>query len=236
MLQQSDSDIPGRQLGFQRGYGLIISCGFIVSCDFLFNKFVYNFFVVIESICGVFFHNGFFIYVAVFGVFGNFIKLVVVYFVLLILYSSKTEVPTSSIPTIDTITTSSSSAAATSPESKRDWTGVGIGVGVGIAVPLLAILIAGPLLWRRYRRRQVFELSDDASSRIVKESSIRSTVKPEYLKRYDADAYTSYELDAMAGRAEMPMKSPRELPGSEGERQRYQAYHPGVSSHPPRPE
>jgi hypothetical protein len=137
---------------------------------------------------------------------------------------------------MDTITTSSAAAAATPPESKRDWTGVGIGVGVGIAVPLLAILIAGPLLWRRYRRRQVYELSDDASSRIGKESSIRSTVKPEYLKRYDADAYASYELDAMAGRVEMPMKSPRELPGSEGERQRYQAYHPGVSSQPPRPE
>jgi hypothetical protein len=49
---------------------------------------------------------------------------------------------------------------------------------------------------------------------------------------YEAGGVASYELDAYGGVVELPMKSPkspkspRELPGSEGERQRYRAYQP----------
>jgi hypothetical protein len=49
-------------------------------------------------------------------------------------------------------------------------------------------------------------------------------VKPAYL--YEAGGVPTYELDAIGGRVELPMKSPRELPGAEGERQRYVAYRP----------
>jgi hypothetical protein len=46
---------------------------------------------------------------------------------------------------------------------------------------------------------------------------------------YEAGGAASYELDAYGSRVELPMKSPkspRELPGSEGERHRYRAYQP----------
>jgi hypothetical protein len=48
--------------------------------------------------------------------------------------------------------------------------------------------------------------------------------EPTYL--YEADGAPSYELDAVGERVELPMKSPRELPGSDGERQRHVAYRP----------
>lgn len=43
---------------------------------------------------------------------------------------------------------------------------------------------------------------------------------------YEVDGAPGYELDAVGGRAELSTKSPRELPGAEGERQRYVAYRP----------
>jgi hypothetical protein len=43
---------------------------------------------------------------------------------------------------------------------------------------------------------------------------------------FEVDGTPSYELDAVRERVEAPMKSPRELPGEEGERRRYVAYRP----------
>lgn len=139
-------------------------------------------------------------------------------------------VPTNSIPSI---AAASTSAALENPSgSKRDWTGIGIGAGVGAAVPLLALIVVGALLWRRHRhrrRRSMFELPpmngyprDSASTGTTRESLIRSG-KPDHLKAYEAGGVQTYELDSVSERAELPLKSPRELPGSEGERQRYQA-------------
>jgi hypothetical protein len=98
-------------------------------------------------------------------------------------------------------------------------------------VPLLALVAVGIFLWQRHRRRrEMYELPpmdsytrDSASTKITKEASVLST-KPVYLKRYEADGAQTYELDSVTERVELPLKSPRELPGSEGERQRYQTY------------
>jgi hypothetical protein len=65
--------------------------------------------------------------------------------------------------------------------------------------------------------------SDSASTALVREAFVLSS-KPAYLKGYEVDGAQTYELDAVAARVELPLKSPRELPGSEGERQRYQAH------------
>jgi hypothetical protein len=65
--------------------------------------------------------------------------------------------------------------------------------------------------------------SDSASTGLVREASVLLS-KPSYLKGYEIDGTQTYKLDAVAGRVELPLKSPRELPGSEGERQRYQAH------------
>jgi hypothetical protein len=65
--------------------------------------------------------------------------------------------------------------------------------------------------------------SDSASTGLVREASVLSS-KPFYLKGYEIDGTQTYELDAVAARVELPLKSPRELPGSEGGRQRYQTY------------
>lgn len=62
---------------------------------------------------------------------------------------------------------------------------------------------------------------DSASTGATKESLIRSG-KPDHLKAYEAGRVQTYELDSVRERAELPLKSPRELPGTEGERQRYQ--------------
>jgi hypothetical protein len=86
-------------------------------------------------------------------------------------------------------------------------------------------------LWRRHRRRrEMFELPpmdsytrDSASSGITKEASVLPT-KPAYLERYEAEGAQTYELDSVAERVELPLKGPRELPGSDGGRQRFQAY------------
>jgi hypothetical protein len=52
---------------------------------------------------------------------------------------------------------------------------------------------------------------------------------PAFLKSHEADGRQIRELDSVAERVELPLKSPRELPGSEGERQRYQAYQSTMS-------
>jgi hypothetical protein len=65
--------------------------------------------------------------------------------------------------------------------------------------------------------------SDSASTGLVKGASILSS-KHAYLKGHEIDGAQTYELDAVAAGVELPLKSPRELPGSEGERQRYQAH------------
>jgi hypothetical protein len=63
----------------------------------------------------------------------------------------------------------------------------------------------------------------DGGSSLITKASIRSS-KPAYVKSYEADGRQTYELDSVAERMELPLESPRELPGSEGERQRYQAH------------
>jgi hypothetical protein len=98
-------------------------------------------------------------------------------------------------------------------------------------VPLLALIAVGVFLWRRHRlRREMYDMpsrsdytSDSAFTGLVKEASVLSS-KPSYLEGYEIDGMQTYELDAVAARVELPLKSPRELPGSEGERQRYQAH------------
>jgi hypothetical protein len=57
-------------------------------------------------------------------------------------------------------------------------------------------------------------------------TSTRTTKEPRLAYTYEADGAPSYELDAVGESVEAPMKSPWELPGSEGERQRYVAYRP----------
>lgn len=137
---------------------------------------------------------------------------------------------TTGTSTIATSTSSTTAAVAEAhSEAKRDWTGVGIGVGIGVAVPLLALAIISPLLWRRHRRdashgmmSPIMYPYDGASSR---STSTRSRMdKPAPL--YEAGGALTYELDAVGERTELPMKSPKELPGAEGERQRYVAYRP----------
>jgi hypothetical protein len=112
---------------------------------------------------------------------------------------------------------------------------VGIGVGIGVVVPLLALAIIVPLLWRRHRRKAMYVVgspnihahdsawSRSTSTRTVKESPVCLS-EPTYL--YEAGGAPSYELNAVGERVELSTKSPRELPGSEGERQRYIAYRP----------
>ncbi|KEQ59476.1 uncharacterized protein M437DRAFT_57051 [Aureobasidium melanogenum CBS 110374] len=149
-------------------------------------------------------------------------------------------VPTNSIAT--PVPASTNAAPADSSTSKRDWTGIGIGASVGAAVPLLALIVVGIFLWRRHRRRRsMFESpstsgysGDSASTGTTKESLIRSG-KPEHLKAYEAGGVQTYELDSVRDRAELPLKSPRELPGSEGERQRYQAVQLRGHSNPYQP-
>jgi hypothetical protein len=58
---------------------------------------------------------------------------------------------------------------------------------------------------------------ESTSTVVIEEVSLRSS-KPAYLKAYEVDAAQTYELDSVAERVELPLKSPRELPGSEGER------------------
>jgi len=94
------------------------------------------------------------------------------------------------------------------------------------------VLVAvGIFLIRRHRRRREMYESppisgynrDGASTGVAKQASILSN-KPASLKGYEADRLYTYELDAVAERVELPLKSPRELPGSEGERQRHQTH------------
>ena len=142
-------------------------------------------------------------------------------------------------PLISTTTAASTtSTATTTPENtsgaKRDWTGIGIGVGVGAAVPLLALIVVGSLLWRRYRHRHGTNdlppvdgyTRDSASTGITRQASTLSS-KPAFLKGYEAGRVHTYELDSVAERVGLPLKSPRELPGSEGERQRFQTSQSG---------
>lgn len=120
--------------------------------------------------------------------------------------------------------------------TSRDWKGIGIRAGVGVAVPLLALIAIGVFLWRRHRRRrEMYEMPlarsrpyESTSTAVTEEASIRLS-KPAYLKAYEVDAAQTYEFNSVAGRVELPLKSPRELPGSEGERQRYQVYRSTVS-------
>ncbi|CAD0107935.1 unnamed protein product [Aureobasidium uvarum] len=136
--------------------------------------------------------------------------------------------PTINIPASGAATTATASGNSSGP--KRDWTGIGIGAGVGAAVPLLALIAVGIVLWRRHRRRAM-HVSPSTSSFSHESASDAPTkeaftTKPAYLKGCDTNSTRTYEMDAMGERIELPLKSPRELPGSEGERQRYQAYQP----------
>lgn len=97
-------------------------------------------------------------------------------------------------------------------------------------MPLLALIGIGIFLWRRHRRRrEVYELDsyapDSAPRAVSKEASMRMS-KHAFLQGYEAAGVHAYELDSVTERVELPLKSPRELPGSEGERQRYQAHQP----------
>lgn len=91
-------------------------------------------------------------------------------------------------------------------------------------------MAVGVLLWRRHRRRRAQlglpsnggHTRDSASTGVTKGSLIRSG-KPDHLKGFEACGVQTYELDAVGEWAEVPLRSPRELPGSERERQRYQA-------------
>jgi hypothetical protein len=71
---------------------------------------------------------------------------------------------------------------------------------------------------------------EGASSRLTRDPSIRLST-PAYLKAYEADGVPIFELATVRG-VEMPVRSPRELPGSEGERQRRHLYQSGSTSHP----
>jgi hypothetical protein len=64
---------------------------------------------------------------------------------------------------------------------------------------------------------------NSAPMAVTKEASMRMS-KHAFLKGYEAAGVHAYELDSVAERVELPLKSPRELPGLEGERQRYQAH------------
>jgi hypothetical protein len=68
----------------------------------------------------------------------------------------------------------------------------------------------------------------DGGSTLITKASVRAS-KPSYLKSHDADGRQAYELDFVAQRVELPLKSPRELPVSESERQRYQTYQSTVN-------
>jgi hypothetical protein len=71
---------------------------------------------------------------------------------------------------------------------------------------------------------------EGASSRLTRDPSIRMSM-PAHLKAHEVDGVPRFELAAVRG-VEMPVRSPRELPGSEGERQRRHLYQSGSSSHP----
>jgi hypothetical protein len=103
-------------------------------------------------------------------------------------------------------------------------------------MPLLALALLIPLLWRRRRRHRnahemrspVLDPVDSASS---EGSSTRTSKQPlvhtsKHVHLFGVDGTPRYELDAVGERVEAPMKSPRELPGEEGERRRYVAYRP----------
>jgi hypothetical protein len=144
------------------------------------------------------------------------------------------------------VAVASTSAALDKPSGgTRDWESIGIGAGVGTAVPLLALIAIGVLLWRRHRRRrrrrETYKLPptnnypDDGGSAPITKASMHSSI-PASLKSHEADGRQIYELDSVAERVQLPLKNPRELPGSEGERQRYQAYQSTVSyGYPYRP-
>jgi hypothetical protein len=74
--------------------------------------------------------------------------------------------------------------------------------------------------------------SNSASTGVTKEAPMRMS-KHAFLKGYEAARVHAYELDSFAERVELPLKSPRELPGSDGERQRYQAHQPTTGSNNP---
>lgn len=70
--------------------------------------------------------------------------------------SSIVDVP-SATPTSAT-SSPSLNAQSNAYDSPSNETSIGAGIGVGVGVPLIALLIGGPLLWRRRRRRrQVLE-------------------------------------------------------------------------------
>jgi hypothetical protein len=71
---------------------------------------------------------------------------------------------------------------------------------------------------------------EGAASRLTRDLSICMSM-PAYLKAHEVDGVPRVELAAVRG-VEMPVRSPRELPGSEGERQRRHLYQSGSSCHP----
>jgi hypothetical protein len=109
------------------------------------------------------------------------------------------------------------------PEPKKDWTGIGAGVGAGIGIPLLALFIIGPLLWRRRRRRsnamaeKDYSPHDSASSGRTTQEPLVPMGKQDY--PYELTGTQSYELDTVGERVELPVKNDAvELSGSGGER------------------
>jgi len=140
---------------------------------------------------------------------------------------SVTGIPIASVPII-----SAQATTTTVPEqpsgAKQDWKSIGIKAGVGTAIPLLVLIGVGVFLWRRHRRRrEVRELS--FVNRFSRHSAFS---KPAFWKWYDADKVHIYELDAVATRVEMPLKSPIELPGAERAMQRHQAHQQATSNGP----
>lgn len=128
--------------------------------------------------------------------------------------------PTTVVRTISAeATTTTVSEQPTGP--KQDPTDTGIKAGAGTAVPLLVLIGISVSLWRRHRRRRRAARGVALVNDFTRDSA---STRSACLKWYGPDQVRLYELDAVAVRVESPLRSPIELPGSEGERQRHQTH------------